>query len=64
MKQWVIREENQSVSQPFFGYIWIREESVVHPLDDFDVARRKNGSITSGTEKPPYEARVRTKVLG
>ena len=62
MKQWVIGEENQSVSQPLFGYIWIRQKCVVHPFDHFDVARRKDRSITSGTEKPPYKARIRTGV--
>ena len=29
----------------------------------FSVARREDRSITSRTEKPPYEARVRTKIL-
>ena len=63
MKQRVIGEENQSTSQPFFGYIWIRQEGVVHPLDNFDVACRKDRSMTFGTEKPSYEARVGTKIL-
>ena len=63
MKQRVIWEEDQSVSHPFFGYIWIREKGVVYPLDNFGVARREDRSITAGTEKPPYEARVGTEIL-
>jgi hypothetical protein len=60
MEQGVIREGNQGVSHPFFGYIWIREKGIVYPLDNFGVARREDRSISAGTEKPPYEACVRT----
>ena len=63
MKQRVIWEKDQSVSHPFFGYIWVREKGVVYPLDNFAVAPREDRSITAGTEKPPYEARVRTRIL-
>ena len=63
MKQRVSREGNERVSQPFFGYVWIGQKGVVHPLGNFDIARWKDRSITSDSEKPSYEARVGTKAL-
>src|ERR1700730_2020788 len=43
---------------------WSVKFWVVHPLANFDVACWKDSPITSGTEKPAYEERVGTKVLG
>jgi hypothetical protein len=36
---------------------------VVHPLGHFYIARREDCSITSRTEKPPYEARAKARAL-
>ena len=63
MQQWVIGEENQSVSHPFFGEVRIRQKCVVHPLGNFYVACREDRSIASATDKPPCETRARAKSL-
>jgi hypothetical protein len=57
VEQRIVREEEESVSEPSFGKIRAGEKRVLDPLGYFGAARWTNSSGSSSSEEPPQESR-------